>query len=131
VTDETGAGALPGYVSVIQCTDTNELFIFWKGKPPKSVTNAIAEVDLEVTVRTDAPYSTAELHDVQDKVWADRSYWEGRGVHLQSTDSRDDGQWLGVGVDNEDHLASIQADMSERYPQVTIRVAYQAPLVPL
>jgi hypothetical protein len=96
------------------------------------VTNAIAEVDLEVTVRTDAPYSTGELEEVQDKVWADKSYWEGLGVHLQGTDTRDDGQWLGVGVDNiADELDSIQDRMSRRYPDVSIRVAQQAPLVPL
>jgi hypothetical protein len=132
VTDETGAGALPGYVSVIQCTDTNELLVFWKGDLPKPVRDAIAEVELEVTVKTDAPYSAAELQGVEDKVWADKSYWEDQGVHLQGTNTREDGQCLEVDVDNdEEHLDSIQADLSERYPDVTIKVAYQAPLVPM
>ena len=131
-TDETAEDALPGYAGVIQCPDSNEIFVFWKGKLPRSVTRAIADVDLKVSVVKDAPYSAAELQSASDKIWTDLPYWETQGVHVESTGPRQDGVWLAVGVDNEQSkLVSIESRMSARYPEVTIRVRHTEPVVPL
>lgn len=132
VTDETGEGALPGYAGVLQCPDTNELFVFWKGHLPGKVAKAVAAVDLKVTVNEDAPHSAAELAAMTARLWADRPYWEAQGIHVQSSGARPDGLWLEVGVNNnQSEMVSIEGRMSMRYPKTTIRVAYAAPLVPL
>lgn len=129
-TDETAEGALPGYVGVIQCPDTNEIFVFWKGELPTRVTKAVADVDdIKVTVMKDAPYSATELQRASDKIWADRPHWETQDIHIQSTGPRQDGEWLAVGViDEADELASIEARLSERYPQITIKVEHAEPI---
>lgn len=129
-TNEINQHPLPGYAGILPCADTLELFVFWKGRLPRSVTVAIAQLDLKVTVVTNAPHTASEVRKTYDRVFADSSYWEQRGIHIAGGSQRVDGLWCNVEVLN-DQTPRIQRLMDARYPDDAIKVVHTEPTVPI
>lgn len=84
-TEETAEDALPGYAGCHSVSrHRRDLRVLEGSTAQQGVAKAVADVDLEVTVINDAPYSAAELDKASTKVWTDRPYWETQGVHVES-----------------------------------------------